>query len=106
MTQSSVLERFRKTGAELVPAAMFPWSRPAAPGLTPGCIRPLVQIPTTVPRCGGDEAGGDTELEVMNAAIHGKRDWISDLLEIKRDAAPGVVRPVRVKYNSVSIVRH
>lgn len=38
MTQSSVLERFKGKGAQLLPAAMFPWSRPAAPSaqVSPG----------------------------------------------------------------------
>ena len=47
---------------------------------------PLVKIQTTVPQCHRDEA--DTMLKKINAAIRGERDWFSDLLEKKRDAAP------------------
>lgn len=70
-------------------------------------MHPLVKIQMTVSQCYRDEAGGDTTLKKkINAAICGERAWISDLLEKKKDAAPWVIRPVWVKYNSISIVRH
>lgn len=42
----------------------------------------------TVPQCHWDEAGDTRLKKKINAAIYGERDWISDLLEKKRDAAP------------------
>lgn len=92
MTQSSVLERLKGKGAQLVPAALFPWSRPAAPSaqVSPGFTQDASTGQNSDDRqCHRDEAGGDTTLKKkINTAICGERDWISDLLAKKRDAAP------------------
>lgn len=91
MTQSSVLERFKGKGAQLVPAAVFPWSRPAAPSaqVSPGFTQDASTGQNSDDRqCRRDKAGGDTKLKKINTAIRGERDWILDLLAKKRDAAP------------------